>query len=560
MRDYNNGIGLRHRPRNDVSNASLRSMNSSPYPSSSDYDQNSFVDPMNATDGWLELFLTPHQKRMFSNWKENVNDKSLTHRATKNIFDKIATYIPPTVAPNLISAAGFLCLGQAMYITLHYGDDFPTTCTWFAVFNIVLFFISNSTDSRHADRIRQRTPLGELFKYNCDCCSTVFLAILTTYLLGGTEVLTQWYAVQASQLVLFTKHLSAFHRNDGLRYNVLTGPGEVIMSIIILLAVRATLGLDWFVKVYEISLHRLVTLFESKNINVGDGAMEKLNDPAALGGELIMLIYYVMYAIAVVKSLILKAPHGWSRFGLSASLLMRFFPAIFLHFGVEYEIHILDVICDGLFMAVLTSDITLAKMAGREIHPWVVLMSMCAVLSHSVVISCVIIYNIAVFADLCHYLNMPLMTVCRNVYCDGVYDLCHIGHKTLFKNALSYGNRLFVGVVGDKDASAYKRPPIMSHAERCAEVEACKSVTKVIENAPCFGLTPEFLDEHQIHVVAFGEEYLERYPNPADDPYYSYPRKIGIAKPLPRTKGLSTSDLIRRIQQSMPADEKKSPT
>ena len=27
-------------------------------------------------------------------------------------------------------------------------------------------------------------------------------------------------------------------------------------------------------------------------------------------------------------------------------------------------------------MAVLTSDVTLAKMAGREIHPWVVLMSM----------------------------------------------------------------------------------------------------------------------------------------------------------------------------------------
>ena len=109
---------------------------------------------------------------------------------------------------------------------------------------------------------------------------------------------------------------------------------------------------------------------------------------------------------------------------------------------------------------------------------------------------------------------------------------------------------------GDEDASQYKRPPIMTGDERCAEVEACKSVTKVIPNSPCFGLTKEFLDKHQIHVVAFGEEYLERWPNPEDDIYYGYPRKIGIARPLPRTKGLSTSDLIRRIQKAGAADER----
>jgi hypothetical protein len=44
------------------------------------------------------------------------------------------------------------------------------------------------------------------------------------------------------------------------------------------------------------------------------------------------------------------------------------------------------------------------------------------------------------------------------------------------------------------------------------------------------------------------------------DPYYGYVRKIGIAKPLPRTQGLSTSDLIARIQRARPAEEKNSPT
>jgi cytidyltransferase-like protein len=511
------------------------------------------------TEGWLELFLTPSEKATFSNWKEELNDKSLTHWLTRDFFETLSSYIPDTVAPNVVTVAGFLCLGQAWYMTNLYGDDFPTACTWFAVLNIFAFFLTNSMETYHADRIRQRTALGELFKYSCNSLATVFLAILTTYCLGGTSVKIQWYAVQACQLVLFLKHLSAFNRMAGLRYNVFTGPGEVIMTSMILLTLRATNGLDWVLELYENTLHRLIAHLDG--LTESQLPTRYQEDPMVLGMELVMLTYYSLYVVAVVKCLSLKKPHGWSRFGLSASLLMRSIPAVFLHFGVSaFDLKTVDVICDGFFMAVLTSDVTLAKMAGREIHPWVVLMSMAAVLSHSTILALVLVYYIAVFADLCAYLNMPLLTTCRNVYCDGVYDLCHIGHKMLFQKALSYGNRLFVGVVGDEDASHYKRPPIMTSAERCAEVEACKAVTKVIPNAPCFGLTEEFLNEHEIHVVAFGEEYLERYPDPNDDPYYKVPRLMGIAQPLPRTKGLSTSDLIRRIQESQPADEKKSPT
>mmetsp|Transcript_11054 Transcript_11054/g.24382 ORF Transcript_11054/g.24382 Transcript_11054/m.24382 type:complete len:280 (+) Transcript_11054:895-1734(+) len=279
-----------------------------------------------------------------------------------------------------------------------------------------------------------------------------------------------------------------------------------------------------------------------------------------MGAELVRTSYIITYVLAVTKCLLLHKPHGWSKFGILLGLLMRSGPAVLIHFGLATDFSVLDVICDGLFMAVLTSDVALAKMAGREIHPWVVLMSTATLFSHGVILSLCLVYYIAVFGDLCNYQNMPLLTVCRNVYCDGVYDLCHIGHKNAFREALRFGNRLYVGVVGDEDASHYKRPPIMTAKERCDEVEACKSVTKVIPNSPCFGLTQEFLDQHQIHVVAFGEEYEERFPDPDDDPYYRLPRKMGIARTLPRTQTLSTSDLIRRIQAARPASQKKSPT
>jgi len=447
--------------------------------------------------------------------------------------------------------------------------------------------------------------LGDFFKYATDSAATVFLSVLTIYcLLGGrigddgsrigssrvessstksaADIMTeiQWYAVQTAQLVLFVKHLSAFDRQAGLRYRILSGPGEVIFTAVSLLAFRATIGFDWLWSFARNTLETFLT-----RVDEHGGGLIDVDDIAKICTSVTPFLifkygYYAMYLLAVTKTLLLRHPHGWSRFGLSASLLMRLIPAI-LYFhsddfirvsgeigGLDPEavaadvpvVGMADVICDGLFMAVLTSDLTLAKMGGREIHPWVVLMSLAAVFSHSTILALVVTYYVAVCADLCAYLNLPLLTTCRNVYCDGIYDLCHVGHKMLFQNALTFGNRLYVGVVGDKDANAYKRPPIMSSAERCAEVEACKAVTKVIPDAPCFGLTREFLDRHQIHVVAYGEEYLERYPDPKDDPYYRVPREMGIARPLPRTQGLSTSDLIRRIQKARPADDKNTPT
>eukprot|EP00957_Ditylum_brightwellii_P118915 9069856-Ditylum_brightwellii.AAC.1 len=48
-----------------------------------------------------------------------------------------------------------------------------------------------------------------------NCCRTVVLALLTTYCLGGENPATQWYAMQASQLALFTVYFFLHGRRDG---------------------------------------------------------------------------------------------------------------------------------------------------------------------------------------------------------------------------------------------------------------------------------------------------------------------------------------------------------
>ena len=55
-----------------------------------------------------------------------------------------------------------------------------------------------------------------------------------------------------------------------------------------------------------------------------------------------------------------------------------------------------------------------------------------------------------------------------NIYVDGIYDLFHAGHVTTLKNIkyLKENVYLIVGVVNDKDATIYKREPIINEYNR----------------------------------------------------------------------------------------------
>merc|ERR1712159_93608 len=502
--------------------------------------------------GFLEFFLSTNDKREFVTWEEDLVDKSFSTLLLSPLWNLLAKLIPQDLAANVLSLAGFLCTLQAWYLTM-YSTLYPQTVTAICVVLICAFYCLHSLHSIHAINTRNDTSLSELFGYVMDGLSTVFIALVMCDLLGATKhshVSLQWYVVQTSQLILLFKHLSAFAQARPLRYGRINGPGEALFLVVVILCARAWLGMEWLESLMVIGIQWTAETFQNLPIST--------DDTAGLVVQGFQGFHVIIFLLVIMRVLLMgyfprkTTGHNFTKVSLAICLAMRFVPALaFQYVGSDHlTTTMTDVICDGLFLTVVTSDLIVAKMARRELHPWIVVMSMASVLNQFVIIALVPFYYMCIFGDLCFYMNLPLLTVCRNVYCDGVYDLCHVGHKNLFKNALKFGNRLFVGVCGDKDCSAYKRPPVMNHNERCAEVRACKYVTKVIENAPCFGLTEEFINEHKIHVVAMGQEYQDRWPNPADDKYYRVPREMGIARTLPRSEGISTSDLIARIQNA----------
>ncbi|CAN0160638.1 unnamed protein product [Ectocarpus fasciculatus] len=135
---------------------------------------------------------------------------------------------------------------------------------------------------------------------------------------------------------------------------------------------------------------------------------------------------------------------------------------------------------------------------------------------------------------------------------DGVFDLFHIGHLEAIRRCAELGDRVIIGVTGDADAADYKRPPIISEANRVAVVAALREVAYVV--CPCpLVVTEEFMSEHGIDLVVHG------FANDADalrqEDFFATPMKLGKFKRIPYYQGLSTTDIINKIRALPVLDE-----
>lgn len=493
-------------------------------------------------------FLTEAEKQQLTEWKQTPNDDSVTAKLLKPLRDLALQYCSSTVAPNVLSLTALLCVVQSWYLFQNHGQSHPFAVGVASVCLGIVFWVLSAIAPIHALNEGQDTTVTELFGHACDNISTVFLIVVFCELCGNRNLETQWFAVQIGQYAFMRKHVKAFAKGGNVTHGIFTGPGEMMVLYILIGLINATLGLSWLGDMY-------LRIWSEASEYAGF-PLTDVNDPWQVAHDTMRVVYVISVVALLMRIFTTLGGHYETRVGLTVCMMCRIFPAVQLQWAETNPewLTMSDVIFDGIFLTVVTSDVCVAKLAKRELHPWLVILSMASVFNHMTIGALVAFYYICTFADMCHYMNLPLLSCARNVYCDGVYDLCHVGHKNAYRNALSFGNRLFVGVCGDADCSAYKRPPIMNHAERCAEVFGCKAVTKIIPNAPCFGLTEEFLKEHKIHVVCMGQEYIDRWPDPKDDKYYSVPRIKGIHRILPRTDTISTSDLIQRIQNAGAAE------
>ena len=129
------------------------------------------------------------------------------------------------------------------------------------------------------------------------------------------------------------------------------------------------------------------------------------------------------------------------------------------------------------------------------------------------------------------------------VYADMVADLFHYGHMAFLKKARALGDYLLVGIHADDVLGSYKKgKPILTMEERVMSVAGCRYVDEVLPDAP-FIIDRAWIEKHEIHLVVHGDDISE------EDLQYFYkiPVEMGIFRTIPYTRGISSSEIMRRV-------------
>lgn len=473
------------------------------------------------------IFLTVTEKEKLARWKYSVEDKSITTEIFNPLWEYLTGFFPPTVPPNVISLAGLLCTLYSWYLSHNYIDSYPITISVACVILTFAYFTLDSVDGKCARRYNLSSSLGELYDHSCDNIGSTFMMLTLTNCLGIKNFYTQWYFVQTAQLLFLDCHLTAFRDRVVKFGRFIGGPGEFLMVYMATILWNALFGFGAFASVLSVFT------------NVAGLSLDEF------GRLLTLCIYYAVFAFMVWKTISIK-DHYSTKAGLLISYFARFIPSILIYAGIgSNHLDHFTLICHGLIMSVLTGDIIVSKMASRELHPWVPIMLIISLFDNFLCLLMTATYYGIVLSEISAYLRIPILGITQNVFCNGVYDLCHVGHMNIFRVAASYGTRLIVGVHNDEDVESYKRKPTMNHQERCDAVSKQKFVDQVIPNCP-LNLTKEFIKQHNIHIVVCSEEY-----DKPDDEYYRAARELGILHVLPRTEGISTTDLRNRIKEGV---------
>jgi glycerol-3-phosphate cytidylyltransferase len=133
-------------------------------------------------------------------------------------------------------------------------------------------------------------------------------------------------------------------------------------------------------------------------------------------------------------------------------------------------------------------------------------------------------------------------------YTDGVYDLFHVGHLNMIREAKKHCDYLIVGVHSDEIVEGYKnRKTIINENDRKTIVESIKYVDKAVINETRDKI--ELWKNHGFNVVFIGDDWkgTERWKN-----FEKILGEVGVdVVYIPYTKGISTTKIRKQLASEM---------
>ena len=534
------------------------------------------------------MFFDAAAAARLKHWRYDVEDRSISTKMLTPYWNMCASMVPDCITPNVLTLAsatsnimsGFSSVAAACEGPTSMGASYALLAAFFAFSGQTL----DAIDGKHARKTGQCSPLGELWDHSLDATSGPFVAIMAgSFCVGMYSTEALWLCVLAFTVAFRAAHADALL--DGVCKFLVMSSGEAGLLIDMLLVVRAYRGnrgilpLTWHAHVagdwgiltdpeqVEFALILLVLIPLASDLLLVLWRGLRHDDESKRTSCCRLMLCSVLDVSAVVYGYLHVparpfAPGAWS--------ISQFGP-------------LLSVTLVG---SISTVDSIMAKMSGRRLLPRVVPLT-AALLGLSLVdggwpyaICATLAYHLLAICAVCDALHLPLLGHVTTVFVDGVYDMCHLGHLNILRRAAEHGDRLIVGLGTDECCSLWKRPPIMSFAERRATLLALPWVSGVIpiDRFDC-EFSAAFLEEHHVDVLCYGEEYdpvlnpefAKRVASGMAPDFYRVARTGGVtgrreqaaerresrarAVVLPRTAGVSTSEIIQRLAARIEQDK-----
>ncbi|KAI9337514.1 CDP-alcohol phosphatidyltransferase-domain-containing protein [Obelidium mucronatum] len=157
----------------------------------------------------------------------------------------IVEYVPRSIAPNLITLTGFLCVIANVLLLLHYSPDLlsPLPSWTYISFAVGLFTYQSldAIDGKQARRTGTSSPLGELFDHGCDALNTGFATFIGVRALGMGQTWWQIFTVYSCMGNFYLSTWEEYYTGV-LFLSECSGPIEGVFMIIFILFVSAFWG------------------------------------------------------------------------------------------------------------------------------------------------------------------------------------------------------------------------------------------------------------------------------------------------------------------------------
>ena len=135
------------------------------------------------------------------------------------------------------------------------------------------------------------------------------------------------------------------------------------------------------------------------------------------------------------------------------------------------------------------------------------------------------------------------------IYCDGIFDLFHKGHKEHFKKIKELYNNVYliVGIASDEHSTKYKRRPIFNEELRYKLVESCEYVDEILKDCPRM-VPEELINKYNIDYVVHA--FLNIEDEESQSLCYQVPKRLNKFLPIKYNAGISTTQIIEFLNKN----------